>query len=355
MNLVLTFDYEIYGDGSGDVFTHMVHPTKRILSICEAHDIKATIYFEVIEYLKMKEVWNKGIDMGYKEDPIAAIENQIKNAALAGHDIQLHIHPQWVMAEYDNGWKVDFDNWRLGDYKGKPGYDLEDLIREGKEAIEALIRPVVPAYECIAIRAGGYNVMPSKKVYEAMLNTGLRLDSSVYPGGYESGALSRYDYRDAPLDKDYWWVKPEDFSKEAKDSMIMEIPVFALAQSRINKFNVERIKSALLNKKSAINAVKNKTDKMGLSSKIKYFLAKEAFTWDFCLFSSSLHKRFLRYIKRNLSSRRENFVLIGHPKNFAAEKSFQKFIKTAKNNGAEFQTLKAVYDKFNVPEMEVFV
>ena len=350
MNLIITFDYEIFGDGSGDVFTHMIYPTQRILSICELHQIKTTIYFEVIEYLKMKQEWTSGNRMGYTENPIEAIENQLKTAALAGHDIQLHIHPQWVDAVYNGRWVLNMDNWRLGDFKGKQGYQLPELLKEGKEAIEALIQSVLPTYRCIALRAGGYNIMPSKEVYDAMLETGLKLDSSVYPGGFEQGALSRYDYREAPIGKDYWWAKPDDFTKHCSGSAVMEIPVFALQQSRINKFGIERIKSALLNKRSAMNAVKNKTEKMSFSGKVKYFMAKEAFTWDFCLFSMRLHKRFLKFIRKGLHQR-QYFVLIGHPKNFTMEKSFECFVSMAKKGGAQFITLKGAYDHFIQAEL----
>lgn len=200
MNLSLTFDYELYGDGSGDVFQHIIEPTNRILNICDSNHIKTTIFFEVIEYLKLKEEWNNGNKMGYSKNPIEAIEKQLQEAAKKGHDIQLHVHPQWVKAKYEeNQWKVDLSNWRLGDFKIEENYSIEDMLSNGKKTIENLIREVVSEYQCIALRAGGYNVMPSQKVYNAMQNLGLKIDSSVYPDGYERGELSRYDYRDAPF------------------------------------------------------------------------------------------------------------------------------------------------------------
>lgn len=112
MNLVITFDYELYGDGSGNVFDHMITPTNKILEICDKEKIKTTIFFEVLEYIKLKEQWTLGNSMGYQRNPIIAIEKQLQDAALNGHDIQLHIHPQWQQAIYEsNTWKVDFDNW----------------------------------------------------------------------------------------------------------------------------------------------------------------------------------------------------------------------------------------------------
>jgi hypothetical protein len=118
MNLILTLDYELWGDGSGNVFHQIIEPTNRILNICDENKIKITIFFEAIEYLKLKDEWEKGNSMGYDKNPIKAIEAQLQNAALNGHDIQLHIHPQWVNAKYVNDkWEVDFSNWRLGDLR----------------------------------------------------------------------------------------------------------------------------------------------------------------------------------------------------------------------------------------------
>ncbi len=81
MNLILTFDYELFGDGLGDIFTHIIEPSKQILQLCDKHNIKTTIFFEVLEYIKLKEEWEKGNTMGYTENPVKAIEQQIQQAA----------------------------------------------------------------------------------------------------------------------------------------------------------------------------------------------------------------------------------------------------------------------------------
>lgn len=347
MNLILTLDYELYGDGSGDVFRHMIEPTNRILDICDTYNIKTTIFFEVIEYLKLKEEWDKGNTMGYENNPIRAIEKQLQEAVLNGHDIQLHIHPQWVKAEYKNNhWFMDFSNWRLGDFRIEESYSIEDMLKEGKDTIENLIREVVPEYKCIALRAGGYNIMPSEKVYKAMKNLGLKIDSSVYPGGYEVGDLSQYDYRDADLEKDFWRVVPDNFAQLTLKSSVLEIPVFALKQKRFKKFNLERIKSAFQNRNSVIGAVKAKTIHKSKIEKIKYFFEKEAFTWDFCLFDFRLHKVFFNYIEKNLN-RRQHFVIIGHPKSFTSDKSFKKMIMYAQKEDFQFKTLSESYAVFH--------
>ena len=178
-NLVITFDYELYGDGTGCVFEQMIHPTKQILDVCEKHNISTTIFFEVSEYIKLKEQWDLGNTMGYENNPVEAIENQILEAHKNGHDIQLHLHPQWVKGEYvNNKWDLDMSNWRLGDFSVAGVYTIYDILKEGKDVIEGLIHRIDPSYECYILRAGGYNVLPSKEIYEAMIELNMKVDSS---------------------------------------------------------------------------------------------------------------------------------------------------------------------------------
>lgn len=349
MNLVLTFDYELFGDGSGDVLEHMVKPTVHILDICEQHGIKTTIFFEVLEYLKIKDEWEKGNKMGYEQNPVQAIEQQIQRAALSGHDIQLHLHPQWVGANWqEDGWKLNMENWRLGDFS-YPSYTIEQLLYKGKNAIEKLIREVLPEYRCTILRAGAYNLMPSGKIYQAMKNVGLQADSSVYPGGYEQGDLSRYDYRNVSPAKDYWWGDESDLRKEGNAKEVMEIPVFALSQRRIHKLlNIDKIKSLLFEKQRKMSSVaREKMNRRSMWQKLKFLFGKEAFTWDFCLFSTHLHKVFFRYIEQNLSEERDTFVIIGHPKSYQSDRLLKTLISLAKKRKFSFITLKEVYGNFS--------
>lgn len=350
MNLILTLDYELFGDGSGDVFKHMIEPTNRILEICEKNNIKITIFFELIEYIKLKEEWDRGNTMGYQENPIKAMDDQLQQAALDGHDIQLHIHPQWINAQWENNaWQVDKSNWRLGDFTTGSAYRIKDLIKEGKSTLEAIIQKVLPDYRCTALRAGAYNIMPSDKVYEAMLDLGFKIDSSVYLGGYEDTTLSRFDYRGVPLNLDFWWADAQDIRLEDnKNKLIMEIPIFALPQARWKKvLNFNKIKSLLTKGKKSVSALaQEKISNKSLVAKVKFMMSKEAQTWDFCMFSKSQHKRYFRYIERQTD--RNSFVLIGHPKSFVKDNSLVNMIKLAQKSKVKysFKTLLRAYGGF---------
>lgn len=352
MNLVLTFDYELFGDGSGNVFDIMITPTQEILSICDSNNIKTTLFFEVIEYIRLKEEWDKGNTMGYIDNPIEAIEKQVVNAALGGHDIQLHVHPQWVNASYKEGaWIMDLSNWRVGGFDAGNGFRVMDLLKLGKETIEALIQPVLPTYKCTAFRAGGFNIMPSQETYKAMKELGLQLDSSVYPGGYETTDLSQFDYRGVSAHKDFWWASAEDITKEdAQHKEIMEIPIFALPQRRIQKLlNISKIKSVLGKSGPQFSSVaKTNMAKRSLLQKVGFLLGKEAFTWDFCLFTKAQHRLFLKTIARDFGNTRSTFVLIGHPKSLITSEVLKDLIQLTESSkqNYDFKTLTGVYEEF---------
>lgn len=329
MNLILTFDYELFGNGSGDVFKHMIEPTQTILSICDKYNIKSTIFFEVVEYWAIKKEWEKGNTMGYKKNPVEAIENQLRDAFRNGHDIQLHFHPQWLGSEFTEfGWKLNLKNWRLSDFSPVDNIDQNQLLENGIRTLKELLFPVDPNYEPSIIRAGGYNIMPSNEISKSMITNKLFIDSSVYPGGLENGEYSQYNYENVSIHLDYWFADPNDITKPSENQgSILEIPIFALKVKRWKKFNPVRIKSILINKKSALESIQAKTSKSNLVDKIKYWFKEESITWDFCLFDRKMHKFFFNYIENNLLGKRNTFVLVGHPKNFNSKKELEKFIK----------------------------
>jgi hypothetical protein len=337
--LLFTLDYELFGNGSGDVFKHIIEPTNKLLDIAAKYNLKYTFFFEVIEYWKLKEEWTKGNTMGYKENPVVAMENQIRKAFRQGHDIQLHLHPQWVDAVYENDqWKVNLNEWRLGGYHREGEYSLENLFRRGKETLEELLKPMNPNYQCIAVRAGGYNIQPSEKIVKAMLATGFKVDSSIYPGGKETGLLSNYDY--TTIDPTHGVWQTSERLEEQGVSEITELPIVAFPMIRLKKFMTwERVKGFFGNVKSAKDSFGAKTSSSDKKSskldKVRYFFQTEWQTWDFCLFSPSLHKSFMKQIAKQ---NREVFVLVGHPKSFQGARGMIKLLDWTKNE-YEFKTI----------------
>lgn len=345
-SLILTLDYELYGNGSGDIYTHIIEPTERILSLVAQYNAKITFFVEIVEFWRIEEEWQKGNTMGYKKNPIEDIRAQLQAARKQGHDIQLHIHPQWVDAEYKNdAWSVNLADWRLGGYDKHGEYSLKNLLKKGKATLEEWIKPVDANYECIALRAGGFNIQPSGEIVKAMQTAGLKIDSSIYPGGKETGTLSNYDYSSIAADKEEWQTGSE-LEKEGS-SEIYELPIVAFPIKRWKKFaSIERIKSTLKNRKSAKDSFEAKISngdgkKSSKLDKIRYFFQSEWQTWDYCLFSSSLHNEFLKEVGKQKN--RKYFTLVGHPKSYMGGKGFQYLLN--KTNKYKFITITDLYNE----------
>lgn len=342
--LLLTLDYELFGDGSGDVFKHIVEPTNTIIDVAERYGAKMTVFFEVVEYWRLKQEWESGNHMGYERNPAEAMEQQIVDLMKRGHDVQLHLHPQWVDAKWNNNhWEVDYRNWRLGTFASS-SMTLKELISKGKTTLEEIIRPSFPDYKCCAIRAGGYNAQPSTAIVETMRECGLNVDSSIVPGAKELGSLSFYDYTCSPGNLGYWFASEKLEEPGNESSNLVEFPIASFPVVRLLKFmSLTRIKSIMQNRKSAQASFSAKTStgtNGGILSKISFFFKKEYQTWDFCLFPKWLHRYFLRKISHQEG--RNAFVIIGHPKSLVSQNSLDFLLRKTANN-------------FNMPTLSEFL
>ena len=112
LSLQLTLDYELFGDGTGDVYREQIIPTNHLMDICELYGAKLTVYFEYGQYLAFEKFSN----VNYKlKDENAAILSQLKELILRGHDVQFHLHPTWLAASYDidKGFTLDKDMYDI--------------------------------------------------------------------------------------------------------------------------------------------------------------------------------------------------------------------------------------------------
>jgi len=352
MDLILTLDYEIFGKGSGDVFTHMIDPTDEFLRICDYEGVKVTIFFEVLEFLKIKEEWESGNRMGYGRNPAEAIEAQLQTAYRNGHDIQLHLHPQWVNAKYDNGWEVDKRYWRLPLVNVEEcGCSIEELLVLGKEAIENIIRPLDDSYRCNILRAADFNIYPSQEICQAMRAVGIVADSSIIPGAHADDGYSFFDYTDIPSSIPYWFVNDEDLmdfgDNFLRNDSLIEFPIFAMSMKRYKKFDYHRIRVKMKNAQYALRRLRQKTDNKGFRDSLKYYLEGESVPWDFSLCSFWRMKNFYSRaleIEKESDNRPHPFIMIGHSKEFMNRNSLARFLKFARKHNVKHSTLTQVVE-----------
>ena len=98
VNLMLHDDWEINGDGTGDIEKCMFEPARRLVDICDNYGAKYTFCAEIGQQFAML---NSSIKEHQKH--AGKWENILIDAVKRGHDVQLHYHPQWEEAKYKDG------------------------------------------------------------------------------------------------------------------------------------------------------------------------------------------------------------------------------------------------------------
>lgn len=189
IGLVLTNDWEVFGDGSGDYFNLQYKPLRSLLEVFKEHTAKLTVMAEVGQQWAHQRI---AAQEPWAHDIVVSWESMLQDTIRQGHDVQLHFHPQWLQAKYaDNRWHVNLEEWAIG---ALPAARLDEVLREAKRYLEGLLQPVRRDYACIAFRAGAYCIEPSTQVIQQLLRAGMVCDTSVVKGLYNP---MFYDYRDA--------------------------------------------------------------------------------------------------------------------------------------------------------------
>lgn len=112
--LIFSSDYELFGDGSGDVFEEQILPTNNTLDLFGEYGAKLTVMFEYGQYLAYEK--NASKNNSFTKDNLL-IRNQLIDLIKRGHDVQLHYHAQWYYSQYDSinqSFKVDLKYVEIG-------------------------------------------------------------------------------------------------------------------------------------------------------------------------------------------------------------------------------------------------
>jgi len=343
VHLLLTLDYEIFGNGAGDVMRDVIHPTDRLLRICERHGAKLTIMFEVGEYWAFERFDDRlRRDWGYS--PCGAMRTQATEAIQRGHDVQLHLHPQWIDAKYDEGfWRLSDSCWRLADMPEDGGGDaqitsINGALSKGKRTLEDMIRPVKADYECVCLRAGAFCLQPSQGIIRAMRKVGLRADSSVVKGHCRDVPYA-VDYSRVEPNKAAWWTASTEVTREGTPGEgVLELCVSSRMEPYWKSFKPAKLRAALHRRRAerADRDGRANGERRGVNSVppwrtvLTKMLMRHASTFDFCKLSC---KDMLRRIRALDDRRQQPVVMIGHSKDFVNDRQFDKFLGLVSQRG----------------------
>jgi hypothetical protein len=215
MRILLTLDYEVFfGRNTGTVARTILEPTEALLSVADRHGAKLVFFVDAGFILRLRTDMRKEPALRPEHD---ALCRQIEALARAGHEIQLHIHSHWEDTRWADGeWRMDLSRYALQAFE--PGA-IDDIVRR----YSVTLRELAGSDHAFAYRAGGWLIQPFHRIREALLTSGVRIDSTVFVDGLANSETHRFDFRGAPARST--WRFDEDPLCEDPGGSFLEVPI----------------------------------------------------------------------------------------------------------------------------------
>lgn len=247
IQLVLTDDWELRGNGSGNMQTIQFDTIRNLCKIYDIYGIKGTFYAEIMQQLYQ-------IKYGREYPELMALATEwdetIKEVYSKGHDVQLHIHPQWQKATFNDGiWNLPND-WSILNYESDVA---TKLISDCKKYLEKLLKSVNSSYRCISFRSGNWCFAPSDFIQKALSENGIKIDVSIVNGYFRDSDRVKVDYRNC--EESFLPYHPDIFDARnvGQNSTIIECPTHSFRANFFDKILAKAI-DQIPNSTAAYNA-----------------------------------------------------------------------------------------------------
>lgn len=212
IELVFTVDYEIFGNGEGSLEKLVLEPCRRLQAIFDAHSERLVVFVEVAE---LEMIHRHGTDHA-----VARILQQVRDLRRTGHEIGLHVHPQWYNARYEGGkWQLDYGEYNLCLL---PEERIAQIINRAVLYLQELLEE--PDFIPRSFRAGNWLVQPTSSLSLALAEKGIRVDSSVFKGGRQR--QHGMDFRPA-MKNGYYWTFADDVNTATPEGIMWEFPTYS--------------------------------------------------------------------------------------------------------------------------------
>lgn len=207
---IFTLDYEIFGDGTGSLHELVFEPARGLATVFRKHNARFVAFVEAVELEKIE---------AFGTDPaIDKVQSQIREFYNDGFEIGLHLHPQWANARHMNGsWVLDYEEYNLCVLSRSR---IERIVRSALDYLRHVVDDCL--FTPISFRAGNWLFQPTKEAANVLWEEGLRIDSSVFKGGYQH--QHHLDYRPA-LKNPLFWRFTDDVNQPDPVGRWLEIPI----------------------------------------------------------------------------------------------------------------------------------
>lgn len=332
MKTILTLDYELFlGDNTGTVGQCLIEPLNCFLKVVASSNTKFTIFVDAAYLYMLDSLRDKWSSL---EHDFQAICNHLLYLQRLGHEIQLHIHPQWYFSEYDGEkWILDKTHYKLYDVDES---QILDYFVESKQTLDGII-----GKQTIAFRAGGFSAQPTRLLRKLFNATGIKIDSSVCPGTKYDSDCQKYDYSNVPPKNFYYFS--DDICHEEPNGDFIEIPISMIKVSPIFHWKLALTKLAV--KLGGGEEFERMGDGLSVKSTGSSIFTRMTQTVQTMAtideYKASLLNQAYKKVRDDGG---KYFCVLGHPK-LATSYSIRKlgeFCSYVKMNGGEFVTISEI-------------
>ena len=228
IELVLSDDWELRGDGSGNMRAIQFETANALASLYEAHGMRGTFNVEVMQQLAHLEHAGRHPELAKLA---AEWETTVRSMLSRGHGVELHVHTQWLGAHYADGrWRVG-DRWSILDFNP---HDARAMIERSKAYLESILRAVDPGYRVTTFRSGAWALAPSDHLLTMLADLGIRVDISMVSGLVYDLDIVKLDYRDVEQGFLPYYPDLRDARRvSAAEQPIVCVPTYAMPVGRL--------------------------------------------------------------------------------------------------------------------------
>ncbi len=292
---IITFDYEVFlGRDTGSIEKSVIRPTRLILDILNKNNGKAIFFVDATWLLFLRENFPKYF---------STVSRQLKDIAVSGSSVELHLHPQWIKAQKTaTGITFSHDEryYRLHSLNDE---EIFSLVVRSKELLEGITGTPVRCF-----RAGGWCIDPFVKLKSAFESSGIKYDFSVAPGmTLREGRIYDFDFSGVPRLPHYRFR--DDTGKPDEEGPFTEIPVSTYFNNPfyrlVNRFLLRIRKDTIFGDGKGIKE-KSFFSKRSLINHIAFSRAM--------LSIDKTSKEFFRYLLACHFRKDDVIVIVSHPK-----------------------------------------
>jgi hypothetical protein len=363
IHLALTHDWELRGDGSGDIEAIQFAPLRKLLEIYAKFGARTTVLPDVMQQMAFRRCESSHSELKTAAD---SWDQHARDAFRQGHDIQLHLHPQWRNAVYANGvWQLNGD-WSILNYDRDTAYAM---LAEGKEYLERLLRPIDADYQCLAFRAGALAAAPSAHLFKSLANLGIQLDVSIAGGLFVNNHNLQLDYRNCEETLLPFFPEMEDARRVSnKPEPIVCVPLNHFFGSRraVTRQNISLARREVRSRRPAAPSAKvSSVRKQSASSRFELayeklilpLLKRKHFVSDTGRLNYPLMREMLASIRQRANESGLDHVpvvLTNHPKDIRDLPAIERFVDEASQaEDIRFITLSELAGKLRSGEFEI--